>query len=65
MLCDEHKRFVTCSFQEYDNEAESLVSSLSLNYDDEDIDIGRCVYYNDCGQVPIDRNKITFLKPQV
>ena len=26
--------------QEFDNEAESLVSSLSLNYDDEDIDTG-------------------------
>ena len=27
-------------FQEYDNEAESLVSSLSINYDDEELDIG-------------------------
>ena len=30
-------------FQEYDNEAETLVSSLSINYDDEDIDIGESI----------------------
>ena len=27
--------------REYDNEAESLVSGLSINYDDEDLDIGK------------------------
>ena len=27
--------------QEYDNDAECIVSSLALNYDDEDIDIGK------------------------
>ena len=31
-------------FQEYDNPAESLVSGLSINYDDEDLDIGELVY---------------------
>lgn len=29
------------SLQEYDNEAECVMSSLAINYDDEDIDIGR------------------------
>ena len=28
-------------FQEYDNDAETLISSLALNYDDEDVDIGK------------------------
>ena len=34
----------TCEylFQEFDNDAETLVSCLSLNYDDEDIDTGLC-----------------------
>ncbi len=35
------QRDVTLILQEYDNEAETGVSSLSLNYDDEDIDIGK------------------------
>ena len=29
-----------CPLQEFDNDAESLVSSLAINYDDDDIDIG-------------------------
>ena len=28
-------------YQEYDNDAETLISSLALNYDDEDVDIGK------------------------
>lgn len=33
--------FLLFPIQEYDNDAETLVSSLSINYDDDELDIGK------------------------
>lgn len=30
-------------WQEYDNEAETLVSGLQFSYDDEDVEVGRII----------------------
>lgn len=37
----EQKLFFYLCFQEHDNEAETVISSLANNYDDDELDIGK------------------------